>query len=190
MEPDEGGVHPRTSGSDSRYSPPAGPDSLGRRGRRSSGFRPPGQSGRSGVGRRQEGIYSRHGSRAHPLSGKRWERDSLGYFVVTYEQGPGWVAGRAMRDQAQWLDHAEHVNSAMRAAHVVIGGPVGDGTIHRAMLVTHFASDEALRRWIESDPWIRSGTLAPPSVEPLNLLVSYDDLDPLLEKMRQRSGST
>jgi hypothetical protein len=107
------------------------------------------------------------------------------YFVVTYEQGPTWVHGRTMREQLEWTEHAAHVNNAMYAGKVVVGGPIGDGRIHRAMLVTYFHDEAEIRRWIAEDPWIRSGVLGPPTVVPLNLLVSFDDLDPILEKMRK-----
>ncbi len=113
----------------------------------------------------------------------------MAYFVVTYEQGPSWVAGRAMREQSQWADHAAYVNRAMYAGRVVLGGPIGDGEVHRALLITYFADPVALQSWIGEDPWIQSGVLGPPSVVALNLLVSFDDLDPVLAKMREMASA-
>ena len=94
-----------------------------------------------------------------------------------------------MREQPQWAEHAAYVNQAMYAGKVVLGGPVGDGRIHRAMLITYFENESALQSWILEDPWNQSGTLAAPAVVPLNLLVSYDDLDPILEKMRKLTAT-
>jgi uncharacterized protein YciI len=115
--------------------------------------------------------------------------ETMAYFVVTYEQGPSWAHGRGMREQSEWTEHAAYVNKAMYAGRVVVGGPLGDGRIHRAMLITDFQDEAAISTWISEDPWIRSGVLGPPSVVQLNLLVSFDDLDPILEKMRKLAAS-
>ncbi len=107
----------------------------------------------------------------------------MAYFVLINEQGPAWNSSLPMREQNEWPDHAEYVNSAMRAGKVILGGPLGDGRIHRALLMLNFESEAAVRTWIQEDPWIRSGVLRAQILEPWNLLVSNDKLDPVLAEI-------
>jgi uncharacterized protein YciI len=105
------------------------------------------------------------------------------YFVVVNEQGPAWVTGRSMREQPGWTEHADYVNAAMRAGLVLLGGPIGDGSIHRAMLILFSEGEPTVRAWLDADPWIRSGTLRTRSLEPWNMIVSHDKLDPALAEI-------
>ncbi|MGP8072346.1 MAG: YciI family protein [Thermoplasmata archaeon] len=112
----------------------------------------------------------------------------MAYFVLINEQGPSWVANRPMRDQEEWTEHAAYVNAAMNAGQVLLGGPIGDGRIHRALLIINFENEADIRTWILNDPWIRSGVLRTHSVEPWTLLVSNDKLDPVLDEITKRSA--
>jgi uncharacterized protein YciI len=107
----------------------------------------------------------------------------MGYFLLISAQGPTWVAGRTMREQAQWAEHCVWVNTAMYAGKVILGGPIGDGQTHRALLVVHFDSESEIRHWILEDPWIQSGVIRTESLEPWKLLVSNDKLDPILAEI-------
>ena len=104
------------------------------------------------------------------------------YFVVINEQGPTWVESRSMRDQDGWTEHADFVNSLTRAGVVILGGPIGSGHPHRAMLVVVSPDEATARLRLQEDPWIRSGTLRLARIESWNLLVSQDTLDPLLAR--------
>ena len=105
------------------------------------------------------------------------------YFVVINEQGPAWVPGRSMRDQAGWADHAAYVNALVRDGFIVIAGPLGEGPIHRALLVVNAPSEEALRAKWADDPWIRSGVLHCVRIDPWTVLASDDRLDRVLAEI-------
>ncbi|MCI4372179.1 MAG: hypothetical protein L3K02_00825 [Thermoplasmata archaeon] len=112
----------------------------------------------------------------------------MGYYVVVNEQGPSWVDSRPMRDQELWTEHAAFVNAAMYAGFVILGGPLGDGTIHRALLILHSETESAVRTWLAEDPWVREGILQTASVEAWKIIVSNDKLDPVLSDITKPSG--
>ncbi len=107
----------------------------------------------------------------------------MSFFVVINEQGPSWVEGRPMRDQAMWTEHAAFVNSMMYDGFVVLGGPIGSGNPHRALLVISTESESTARERLEKDPWIRDGMLRIGSIDPWTILVSNDKLDPALAEI-------
>jgi uncharacterized protein YciI len=109
------------------------------------------------------------------------------YFVVINEQGPSWAASVPMRDQQKWNEHADYVNAAMYAGTVILGGRLGDGSTHRALLIANSESESALQTWLREDPWILAGILRTASVEAWELLVSNDKLDPVLAEITRSS---
>jgi uncharacterized protein YciI len=109
------------------------------------------------------------------------------YFVVISEQGPSWVPGRSMRDQAKWPDHAGFINAMVREGFVVLAGPLGDGAVHRALLIVHSSSEAALRARFAEDPWIVSGILRIIQVDPWTILASDDRIDRLFAEITGRT---
>ncbi len=107
----------------------------------------------------------------------------MAHFVLINEQGPSWVDRRPMREQDQWAEHAAYVNAAMYAGKILLGGPIGDGHPHRALLILSFETEAAVQSWIREDPWIRSGILRTHTLEPWDLLLSNDKLDPILAEI-------
>ncbi|MGD0587935.1 MAG: YciI family protein [Thermoplasmata archaeon] len=105
------------------------------------------------------------------------------YFVVINEQGPAWVSSRVMRDQEGWNEHAAYVNGLVREGFVVMAGPVGDGSIHRALLIINAVSEAAIRARFEEDPWIRTGILHTARIDPWKILASDDRLDAVLAEI-------
>ncbi len=114
----------------------------------------------------------------------------MAYFVSISEQGPSWVEGRPMRDQAGWPEHATYINAATHAGQIILGGPLGDGRVHRALLVLNFDTEASIRSWLAEDPWFQSGVLRLLSLEPWNLIVSNERLDPVLAEIRKRSDGS
>jgi hypothetical protein len=104
-------------------------------------------------------------------------------FLVTNEQGPSWASSTPMRDQKLWTEHAAFVNSLMDAGFVILGGPIGSGSPHRAVLVVYAESEESARRRLLTDPWMVAGILRIGSLEPWKILVSNDKLDPVLAQI-------
>ncbi|MCI4365975.1 MAG: hypothetical protein L3K10_07985 [Thermoplasmata archaeon] len=85
-----------------------------------------------------------------------------------------------MRDQALWTEHAAFINGQMYGGFILLGGPLGDGRVHRALLIVNSESESAVRTRMMEDPWMRAGILRLLSIEPWNILVSNDKLDPVL----------
>ena len=83
----------------------------------------------------------------------------MGLFVVVNEQGPSWDPARSMRDQSGWTEHAQFMDGLLADGTVVLGGPLGPGRPHRALLVLRSAGEAALRARLAEDPWMRSGVL-------------------------------
>ncbi|MGA8711225.1 MAG: YciI family protein [Thermoplasmata archaeon] len=105
------------------------------------------------------------------------------YFVVLNEQGPAWVPSRPMRDQERWNEHAAYVNALVREGFVVMAGPVGDGSVHRALLIINAVSEAAIRARFEEDPWIQAGILLTAGIDPWEILASDDRLDAVLARI-------
>jgi uncharacterized protein YciI len=100
---------------------------------------------------------------------------SVPYFVVISEQGPRWDATRSMRDQAEWSAHATFMNSLVDTGFVVLGGPITEGSTHRARLIVVSESESSVRSRLAQDPWARSGLLRVSSIEHWEVLLSKDD---------------
>lgn len=83
----------------------------------------------------------------------------MAHFIVINEQGPKWETGRAMRDQKRWNDHAAFMNALEAERFVVLGGPLGNHSKHRALLVVSAPDEQALRARLLEDPWMQIGVL-------------------------------
>jgi uncharacterized protein YciI len=114
----------------------------------------------------------------------------MSYFVVTNEQGPAWVAGRSMREQALWAEHAAFVNSCVAAGFVIAAGPLGNGPLHRALLIVSAQDESVARKEFAADPWIQDGILRIVTIEPWTLLASDDRLDRVLEQLTRTQAPT
>jgi uncharacterized protein len=104
-------------------------------------------------------------------------------FAVINEQGTAWNPARSMREQEQWGEHAAYVNALIREGFVVLAGPVGDGAVHRALLIIRAASEGAIRERFEQDPWIQSKILRTAKIDPWKILASDDRLDAVLAEI-------
>jgi uncharacterized protein YciI len=88
-----------------------------------------------------------------------------------------------MRDQEGWAEHADFINSAMYAGIVILGGPLGNGPTHRALLIVNSDNESAVRSWLMEDPWVRAGILRALNIAAWKILVSNDRLDPVLAEI-------
>ena len=93
------------------------------------------------------------------------------FYAVVSEAGPTWDRGRPMREQAAWSAHAVFMDALADEGFVVLGGPIGDGDPHRAMLIVDAPSREEVERRLAEDPWRREGLLTLKSVEPWAILL-------------------
>jgi len=102
------------------------------------------------------------------------------YFVIRSEQGPAWDSARSMREQMLWTEHAAYINGLLASDRMILGGPIGDGTPYRAMVVFVARSEEEVRARLGEDPWYRAGVLRVNTIERWNLIATHDKLDPAL----------
>lgn len=105
------------------------------------------------------------------------------YFVLNSQQGPAWQESKAMREQALWSEHVAFINEAMYHGRIILGGPLGDGHPHRALLLLNEKSEVAVKAWADTDPWVQSRILRIHTIEPFEILVSDDKLDRLLTEL-------
>lgn len=82
-----------------------------------------------------------------------------------------------MREQEDWTGHARFMNALTNDGFVVLGGPIGDETRHRARLIVKSSSEEEARKRMAADPWAKNGLLTIESVEEWEVLLSSDPDD-------------
>jgi uncharacterized protein YciI len=100
--------------------------------------------------------------------------EHMAYYVVIFDQGPAWIDSVPMRDQEDWAGHATFMNALTDDGFVVLGGPIGDGTRHRARLIVRARSEDEIRGRMAADPWTKNGLLTIESIEEWEVLLSSD----------------
>ena len=81
------------------------------------------------------------------------------HFVVITEQGPGWDEKKGPSQQKNGDEHHSFMSALETKRVVLLGGPLGDSSRNRALLVMDAASERAVRSTLADDPWMRSGVL-------------------------------
>jgi uncharacterized protein YciI len=92
------------------------------------------------------------------------------YFLVTRTHGPSWDATLLRREQPGWDAHAAFMDELVEERFVVLGGPVGEGDGHSALLLVEADSDADVRARLAADPWGEE-MLATESVEPWTIFL-------------------
>jgi uncharacterized protein YciI len=101
----------------------------------------------------------------------------MAYYVVISAQGPAWIDSLPMRQQEAWAGHATFMNALAEDGFVVLGGPIGEGTRHRARLVVRSSTEQDVRDRLAGDPWAKRGLLAIESIEEWEVLLSNEPDD-------------
>jgi len=99
------------------------------------------------------------------------------YFVVISDQGPAWIDSVPMRDQEDWAGHAVFMNALTDDGFVILGGPIGDGSRHRARLIVRANTENDIRDRMAGDPWAQNGLLVLESIEEWEVLLSKESDD-------------
>ena len=107
----------------------------------------------------------------------------MSYFVVISEQGPSWMDARPMREQVLWPEHAVFINSLSAEGFILLGGPIGNGHPHRALLIVSAESRSGAAARLDADPWVSAGVLRTSSIEPWKILASNEKLDPVIAEI-------
>jgi uncharacterized protein YciI len=91
-------------------------------------------------------------------------------FVVRVERGGPWDWSKNMREQVEWPEHAQFMNSLVDDGLILLGGPLDGG--REAFHVVDATSEEALRARFAADPWAKNGMLSITSVERWTILLA------------------
>jgi uncharacterized protein YciI len=92
------------------------------------------------------------------------------YFLVTRAHGGNWDRSRLRREQAGWDAHAAFMDELVDEGFIVLGGPVGEGDGHSALLVVDAESEADVRARLADDPW-QEDMLATESIEPWTIFL-------------------
>ncbi len=76
-----------------------------------------------------------------------------------------------MRDQKGWSEHATFMNALADEHFVVIGGPLGNYSKHRALLILNASDEQSLRKKLTEDPWMQAGLLRFIDIYPWEILL-------------------
>jgi hypothetical protein len=89
-------------------------------------------------------------------------------YAVILDHGPDWDDARSLREQDDWNAHAAFMDALVDDGFIVLGGPIGDGSL---VLHAVFAHDpDAVRARLGADPWSGS-RLRIVSIEPWSVLL-------------------
>ena len=105
-----------------------------------------------------------HGSVPGRLSGAADSLRGMANFALTLIHGPGWDAGRPIREQDGWDGHAAFMDALVDDGFIIVGGPLGDG--QRTLHVVEAADEPEIRARLAKDPWATAGLLEVGSIEP------------------------
>lgn len=96
-------------------------------------------------------------------------------FAVRLVHGPNWDAGRPIRGQDRWGEHAAFMDGLVEDGFIIVGGPVGDGeqTLH----AVEAADENEIRARLALDPWASAGLLQTGTIEPWALWLDGRGLD-------------
>jgi uncharacterized protein YciI len=92
------------------------------------------------------------------------------YFLVKRAHGPSWNTSRLRREQDGWPEHAAFMDELVAEGVVVLGGPVGDGDGHSALLVMEVKDEAEVRGRLANDPW-GEDMLVTESIEPWSVFL-------------------
>ena len=93
------------------------------------------------------------------------------YFCVIRQQGPHWDASRGMREQDKWPEHVDFINGVADRGFLLLGGPVGDGSPYRAMLIVNAETEAEVLSGLDDDPWTTAGVLETATLDRWDVLV-------------------
>jgi uncharacterized protein len=92
------------------------------------------------------------------------------YFLVKRAHGPSGDPLSLRREQPGWNEHAAFMDELLERGVIVLGGPVGAGDGHSALLVMEAEDEAEVRALLAPDPW-GEDMLATESIEPWSIFL-------------------
>jgi uncharacterized protein YciI len=85
-------------------------------------------------------------------------------FAIFREPGAAWLAGKTVREQPLWNEHAAYMDHLFKQGVIVLGGPYADHS--GALLIVEIDSEDAAAHLFDHDPWtihdiLRKGMVKP-----------------------------
>jgi len=79
-------------------------------------------------------------------------------FIILWAPGPAWVAGKTVREQPYWDQHAEFMDRLFENGTVVLGGPFADAT--GSLVVVEAENEQEVADLFALDPFVVQGIFA------------------------------
>jgi uncharacterized protein len=73
-------------------------------------------------------------------------------FVIQWAPGAAWKAGKTVREQAYWDEHAEFMDRLFENGTVILGGPFSDGT--GSLVIVEAEEMSEVAALIANDPFV------------------------------------
>jgi uncharacterized protein YciI len=73
-------------------------------------------------------------------------------FMILWGPGPAWVAGKTVREQPYWDDHAVFMDRLFENGMVLLGGPFADAT--GSMVIVEAENEQEVADLIAQDPFV------------------------------------
>ena len=76
-------------------------------------------------------------------------------FIILWGPGPAWVAGKTVREQPYWGEHADFMDRLFENGTVVLGGPFADAS--GSLVVVEAENEQEVADLIAQDPFVVQG---------------------------------
>ena len=73
-------------------------------------------------------------------------------FVILWAPGTAWAAGKTVREQAYWDEHAEFMDRLFEEGTVIMGGPFSDGT--GSLVIVEAENIDEVATLFAKDPFV------------------------------------
>jgi uncharacterized protein len=73
-------------------------------------------------------------------------------FVILWAPGAAWAAGKTVREQAYWDEHAEFMDRLFENGTVILGGPFSDGS--GSLVIVEAEEMSEVATLIANDPFV------------------------------------
>lgn len=73
-------------------------------------------------------------------------------FVIVWAPGAAWTAGKTVREQAYWDEHAAYIDRLFENGTVILGGPFSDGT--GSLVIVEAEEISEVLTLIANDPFV------------------------------------
>lgn len=73
-------------------------------------------------------------------------------FMLLWSHGPAWVAGKTVREQPYWTEHAAFIDPLFDNGMIVLGGPFTDNS--GSLLILEAESEHEVTDLFANDPFV------------------------------------